>query len=57
MVSAAKNNERTIANLTVILARCRMSLLNWMPGTLVAIGLNSPRMFGGGFGLESEVSR
>src|SRR5215510_2770831 len=45
-----------MANLSIILAMRGKSSQIWMPGTLVEIGLNSPRTSIGAFGLRSKLS-
>ncbi len=46
-----------MANLSIIAAIFGNSSPIWMPGTLVLIGLNSPRISAGASGLRSHMSR
>ena len=49
-------SERMMANLSIILAMRGNSSQIWIPGTLVWIGLNSPRTSAGASGLRSHMS-
>ena len=48
--------ERMTATLSIRVARRGKTSPIWIPGTLVAIGLNSPRISSGAVGFMSQVS-
>ncbi len=52
----APTTERMTAHLSMRAASCGKTSQIWMPGTLVAIGLNSPRISAGASVLMSHMS-
>ena len=52
----APTTERMTAHLSIAAASCGKTSQIWMPGTLVAIGLNSPRISAGASVLMSHMS-